>query len=134
MLLDSAGIDYHVVLAQNALHQCLILSELQPELLCALIKQTSRIQSQCHSTKRGGAQVNRSGLHKISKPAKPTHVSGASAWPASFVLFCFVFVLFCFFVLFFSFFFFFSTCLAMIFRRVPKSYSSFSMIYQRFLF
>ena len=64
VLLDSAGIDYHVVLAQNALHQCLTLTELQPELLCALIKQTSRIQSQPQATtKRSAAQVNRPVSH-----------------------------------------------------------------------
>ncbi|XP_039294127.1 uncharacterized protein CG43867-like [Nilaparvata lugens] len=39
---ESAGIDYHVVLAQNALQQCLDQWELQAELLCALVKQTSR--------------------------------------------------------------------------------------------
>lgn len=93
-LLDSAGIDYHVVLAQNALHQCLSLVELQPELICALIKQTSRIQPANQQTvsaaasvgsKWGGGQVNRSALHKISKPTKQsTHVSGACAS----VLFC----------------------------------------------
>lgn len=85
-LLDSAGIDYHVVLAQNALHQCLSLIELQPELICALIKQTSRVQTLSQQTvlgagsatsKWGGGQVNRSALHKISKPTKQsTHVSG----------------------------------------------------------
>lgn len=50
MLLDSAGIDYHVVLAQNALQQCLTVPELQPELLCALIKQTSRLQTTAGQT------------------------------------------------------------------------------------
>ncbi|CAG9819593.1 unnamed protein product [Phaedon cochleariae] len=39
---DQAGIDYHVVLAQNALQQCLDVAELQTELICALIKQTSK--------------------------------------------------------------------------------------------
>lgn len=39
---DQAGIDYHVVLAQNALQQCLDSPELQAELICALIKQTSK--------------------------------------------------------------------------------------------
>lgn len=39
---DQAGIDYHVVLAQNALQQCLDMPELQPELICALVKQTSK--------------------------------------------------------------------------------------------
>lgn len=39
---DQAGIDYHVVLAQNALQQCLDMTELQAELICALIKQTSK--------------------------------------------------------------------------------------------
>ena len=42
VVLDSSGIDYHVVLAQNAIQQCLAVVELQPELLSALIKQTSR--------------------------------------------------------------------------------------------
>nr|XP_018897764.1 PREDICTED: uncharacterized protein CG43867 isoform X3 [Bemisia tabaci] len=42
---ESAGIDYHVVLAQNALQQCLDIPELQDELMCALIKQTSRHMS-----------------------------------------------------------------------------------------
>ncbi|CAM1311332.1 PLEKHH2 (predicted) [Pycnogonum litorale] len=39
---DTAGIDYHVVLAQNSLQQCLHIPELQNELYCQLIKQTSR--------------------------------------------------------------------------------------------
>ncbi|XP_049943352.1 uncharacterized protein CG43867 [Schistocerca serialis cubense] len=52
--LDSAGIDYHVVLAQNALQQCLDMPELQSELICALVKQTSR-----HTHHRLGVQVNR---------------------------------------------------------------------------
>ncbi|XP_060531938.1 uncharacterized protein CG43867 isoform X3 [Cylas formicarius] len=39
---DQAGIDYHVILAQNALQQCLDTPELQPELICALVKQTSK--------------------------------------------------------------------------------------------
>ena len=42
VVLDSSGIDYHVVLAQNAIQQCLDFPELQPELLSILIKQTSR--------------------------------------------------------------------------------------------
>ncbi|GFY66838.1 uncharacterized protein CG43867 [Trichonephila inaurata madagascariensis] len=40
--LDTSGIEYHVALAQNALLQCLIYPELQNELFCQLIKQTSR--------------------------------------------------------------------------------------------
>ncbi|KAL1138524.1 hypothetical protein AAG570_008587 [Ranatra chinensis] len=39
---ESAGIDYHVVLAQNALQQCLDQWELQAEMMCALVKQTSK--------------------------------------------------------------------------------------------
>lgn len=49
---ESAGIDYHVVLAQNALQQCLDQWELQAELLCALVKQTSR-----HTQSKLGVQV-----------------------------------------------------------------------------
>lgn len=40
--LEQAGIDYHVVLAQNALQLCLDQPELQAELISGLIKQTSR--------------------------------------------------------------------------------------------
>uniref|UniRef100_A0A0K8SBX6 Pleckstrin y domain-containing family H member 1 n=4 Tax=Lygus hesperus TaxID=30085 RepID=A0A0K8SBX6_LYGHE len=49
---ESAGIDYHVVLAQNALQQCLDQWELQAEMMCALVKQTSR-----HQPSKTGVQV-----------------------------------------------------------------------------
>ncbi|CAN8023226.1 unnamed protein product, partial [Ixodes persulcatus] len=49
--LDASGIDYHVALAQNALAQCLGQPELQNELFCQLIKQTSR-----HSHHKLGVQ------------------------------------------------------------------------------
>lgn len=53
---NQPGIDYHVVLAQNALQQCLDMPELQAELICALVKQTSRHTGQ----KLGvGVQVNK---------------------------------------------------------------------------
>ncbi|XP_040581773.1 uncharacterized protein CG43867 isoform X4 [Lepeophtheirus salmonis] len=42
VVMDSAGIDYHVVLAANAIQHCIDVPELHQELLCALIKQTSR--------------------------------------------------------------------------------------------
>lgn len=53
---NQPGVDYHVVLAQNALQQCLDMVELQAELICALIKQTSR-----HTGQKIGAgvQVNK---------------------------------------------------------------------------
>ncbi|XP_063979079.1 uncharacterized protein CG43867 isoform X8 [Diachasmimorpha longicaudata] len=51
---EQAGIDYHVVLAQNALQQCLDQPELQSEFICALVKQTSR-----HTTQRLGVQVKK---------------------------------------------------------------------------
>ncbi|XP_038212954.1 uncharacterized protein CG43867 isoform X3 [Zerene cesonia] len=38
---EQAGIDYHVVLAQNALQQCLEVAELQDELVSALCKQSA---------------------------------------------------------------------------------------------
>ena len=53
VVMDSAGIDYHVLLAANAFQKCLEIPELQPELLCALIKQTTRQLSQ------KGVQVKR---------------------------------------------------------------------------
>ncbi|CAN7938127.1 unnamed protein product [Ixodes hexagonus] len=49
--LDASGIDYHVALAQNALAQCLGQPELQNELFCQLVKQTSR-----HSHHKLGVQ------------------------------------------------------------------------------
>uniref|UniRef100_T1J612 PH domain-containing protein n=1 Tax=Strigamia maritima TaxID=126957 RepID=T1J612_STRMM len=57
VLLDSAGIDYHVVLAQNALQQCLSNPELQDEFFCQLMKQTSR-----HTQTKVGMQVNNQNL------------------------------------------------------------------------
>ncbi|XP_069939219.1 uncharacterized protein CG43867 [Cherax quadricarinatus] len=59
VLMDSSGIDYHVVLCQNALQQCLTYPELQPELLSALIKQTSK-----HLQAKPGVQVTKT-LNKI---------------------------------------------------------------------
>ncbi|KAK3853635.1 hypothetical protein Pcinc_039837 [Petrolisthes cinctipes] len=59
VLMDSSGIDYHVVLCQNALQQCLTYPELQSELLSALIKQTSK-----HLQAKPGVQVTKT-LNKI---------------------------------------------------------------------
>ena len=58
-LMDSSGIDYHVVLCQNALQQCLTYPELQAELFCGLIKQTSK-----HLQAKPGVQVTKT-LNKI---------------------------------------------------------------------
>ncbi|XP_065563774.1 uncharacterized protein CG43867-like [Artemia franciscana] len=68
VLLDSAGIDYHVVLAQNALQVGLQIPDLQTELLSILIKQTSRvlILPGGASNPRSGVQVqSKNTLHKI---------------------------------------------------------------------
>ena len=69
--MDSAGIDYHVSLAANAFQKCLDVPELQPELLCALVKQTtphllpqSKILTSQMSN--GGVQVKRQ--HSIKHP------------------------------------------------------------------
>lgn len=53
---DQPGIDYHVVLAQNAIQLCLDTPQLQAELICGLIKQTSRHTGQKLSA---GVQVNK---------------------------------------------------------------------------
>jgi len=70
--MDSAGIDYHVSLMANAFQKCLDIPELQPELLCALVKQTtphilpqSKGQSG-QSNSGGGVQVKRQ--HSIKHP------------------------------------------------------------------
>lgn len=58
--MDAAGIDYHVMLAANAIQQCLDTPELQPELLCGLAKQTSNpslqgaLSAGQHGTLQGG--------------------------------------------------------------------------------
>lgn len=62
---NQPGVDYHVVLAQNALQQCLDMPELQAELICTLVKQTSRHTGQ----KLGVGQVNK-------RLGKQTRVSG----------------------------------------------------------
>ena len=62
---NQPGIDYHVVLAQNALQHCLDMPELQTEMICILVKQTSRHTSQKLSV---GVQVNK-------KLGKQTRVS-----------------------------------------------------------
>ncbi|XP_063829004.1 uncharacterized protein CG43867-like [Ostrinia nubilalis] len=49
---EHAGIDYHVVLAQNALQQCLEVAELQDELASALARQTTP-----HTHTKHGVQV-----------------------------------------------------------------------------
>ncbi|XP_026313740.1 uncharacterized protein CG43867 isoform X4 [Hyposmocoma kahamanoa] len=48
---EHAGIDYHVVLAQNALQQCLEVTELQDELVSCLAKQTT-----AHTHSKHGVQ------------------------------------------------------------------------------
>lgn len=53
---NQPAIDYHVVLAQNALQVCLDNLKLQTELICILIKQTSPHSSQKLSA---GVQVNK---------------------------------------------------------------------------
>lgn len=58
---NQLGIDYHVVLAQNALQQCLDMPELQDEFVCALVKQTTRLTGQ-----KTGVQVNK----KLGKQTK----------------------------------------------------------------
>jgi hypothetical protein len=63
---QGAGIDYHVVLAQNALQHALDIPELQNEMICCLIKQTSRHTGQKLSTS-AGVQVNTKKLGKQTR-------------------------------------------------------------------
>jgi hypothetical protein len=63
---QGAGIDYHVVLAQNALQHALDIAELQNELICCLIKQTSRHTGQKLST-GASVQVNTKKLGKQTR-------------------------------------------------------------------
>lgn len=81
---NQPGVDYHVVLAQNALQQCLDMPELQAELICALVKQTSR-----HTGYKLGA-----GVQVNKKLAKQTRVSCLGRF---YVLFILLFILFIYF-------------------------------------
>ncbi|XP_052855833.1 uncharacterized protein CG43867 isoform X2 [Drosophila gunungcola] len=66
---NQPGIDYHVVLAQNALQHALDMPELQTEMICILIKQTSRHMGQKLSV---GVQVNKKlGKQTRAPPATP---------------------------------------------------------------
>lgn len=56
---EQSAIEYHVTLAQNILQLCLDQTELQSELICTLVKQTSRL-----SSLKNSPQVNRT-LSKI---------------------------------------------------------------------
>ncbi|XP_065095487.1 uncharacterized protein CG43867 isoform X5 [Ochlerotatus camptorhynchus] len=87
---NQPGIDYHVVLAQNALQLCLDMVELQSELICTLIKQTSRHTGQklgvgvqqlllcatqslftCDTLQGNSAQANGSSPTSIQAPPVP---------------------------------------------------------------
>ncbi|XP_037033139.1 uncharacterized protein CG43867 isoform X4 [Bradysia coprophila] len=87
---NQPGVDYHVVLAQNALQQCLDMPELQAELICTLVKQTSRHTGQklgvgvqqlllcatqslftCDTQQNGSGQANGSSPTSIQMPIVP---------------------------------------------------------------
>lgn len=73
---EHAGIDYHVVLAQNALQQCLEVAELQDELVSCLVKQTSR-----HLHTKHGVQVTKDqGRASPSTPRMHLKLKNVSAW------------------------------------------------------
>lgn len=65
---NQPGIDYHVVLAQNALQHCLDMPELQTEMIGILVKQTSRHTGQKLSV---GVQVNK----KLGKQTRVSFLS-----------------------------------------------------------
>ncbi|KOB75400.1 Plekhh1, partial [Operophtera brumata] len=53
-----AGIDYHVVLAQNALQQCLEVCELQDELAAALARQTAPVTHSKHGVQNSNTNIS----------------------------------------------------------------------------
>ncbi len=63
LVIDSPQIDYHVSLAQNILEVCLQHSELQNEIYCQLIKQTSRHPPQ----QKSAVQVSEPRNNRLSK-------------------------------------------------------------------
>ncbi|XP_037726736.1 uncharacterized protein CG43867 isoform X11 [Drosophila subpulchrella] len=98
---NQPGIDYHVVLAQNALQHALDMPELQTEMICILIKQTSRHIGQklsvgvqqlllcatqslftCDTQQAGHAQANGSSPTSIQAPAATPIIDCKSNPPA----------------------------------------------------
>nr|XP_017030487.1 uncharacterized protein CG43867 isoform X9 [Drosophila kikkawai] len=98
---NQPGIDYHVVLAQNALQHALDMPELQTEMICILIKQTSRHMGQklsvgvqqlllcatqslftCDTQQAGHAQANGSSPTSIQAPAATPIIDCKSNPPA----------------------------------------------------
>ncbi|XP_041674412.1 uncharacterized protein CG43867 isoform X3 [Drosophila eugracilis] len=76
---NQPGIDYHVVLAQNALQHALDMPELQMEMICILIKQTSRHMGQKLSV---GVQVNKKLGKQTRAPASTPIIDCKSNPPA----------------------------------------------------
>ncbi|XP_049312429.1 uncharacterized protein CG43867 isoform X9 [Bactrocera dorsalis] len=76
---NQPGIDYHVVLAQNALQHCLDMPELQTEMIGILVKQTSRHTGQKLSV---GVQVNKKLGKQTRAPAPPPIIDCKSNPPA----------------------------------------------------
>uniref|UniRef100_A0A1I8MRF8 Plekhh1 n=1 Tax=Musca domestica TaxID=7370 RepID=A0A1I8MRF8_MUSDO len=76
---NQPGIDYHVVLAQNALQHCLDMPELHSEMFCILIKQTSRHTGQKLSV---GVQVNKKLGKQTRAPVPPPIIDCKSNPPA----------------------------------------------------
>ncbi|XP_070500154.1 uncharacterized protein CG43867 isoform X4 [Chironomus tepperi] len=73
---QGAGIDYHVVLAQNALQHALDIPELQNEMICCLIKQTSRHTGQKLSTSAGVQIPHIPAIDCKSNPPNFTFIQG----------------------------------------------------------
>ncbi|XP_067636233.1 uncharacterized protein CG43867 isoform X3 [Eurosta solidaginis] len=76
---NQPGIDYHVVLAQNALQHCLDMPELQTEMIGILVKQTSRHTGQKLSV---GVQVNKKLGKQTRAPVPPPIIDCKSNPPA----------------------------------------------------
>lgn len=67
---EASSVDYHVSLAQRALQVCLVHPELQSEIYCQLMKQTSCRPPQKYSlTQVGDPRVN-SGQAPLARPAQ----------------------------------------------------------------
>ncbi|XP_037873213.1 uncharacterized protein CG43867 isoform X6 [Bombyx mori] len=82
---EQAGIDYHVVLAQNALQQCLEVTELQDELCAALARQTAPHAPAKHAVqvtrhKRLNAKLAHAPLLSVDCKSNPPTYSFVQGW------------------------------------------------------
>lgn len=74
--IDSAGIDYHIALAQNSLELCMKKHHLQNEFICQLIKQTNLPKITCPVSSTSSSAPPSIPPHQSKGPSKSSFLCG----------------------------------------------------------